>query len=1854
MRLLFILTFFISSISHAQMYVMNVDFSGASGSEMPLGWSNQVLEGDPATDTWRFDNPGSRSVLFPMSAPFAIFDAGAVSQSGQNQRVALESRPFNASTSNFILLMFDHTFEPGPGEQVSVEVFDGDMWHQVALWSSATANPQSQIIDISIHAGGVNGARFRFIWHGSGVGYWAIDNIRVYDARPRDAAMLDISSPTVPFPEGMHTVGVNMANFGSQNLNSTTISWSVDDVQQSDVGWSGDLAFGEIAENIVLGQINFQGPVNLKVWQSMPNGLFDYNNINDTIRRVIRPSMNGTYYIGGIGDDFSNFSEAANALQTSGIDGPIIFIVREGQYVNQFTINRIHGISEENTVTFVAENGNPSSTRVAFSEWLQPTARFNNASHIAFYQIGFSGHHAVIIENQSHSLLFEECVFEASDASIVLRSGTSEITLLNNTFGVCDFGLKIGDAEGAQVNDIGIQGNIFRGIRQLAITLTNAGFIDIIGNQFHLVPGGIKIDRSEQVTIGGNRIHQLADYGYANIGIAISHSTESFLYNNYIYTRGVAASVAMRLDASHQSRVFFNTVNTTNTDASSESRSMHIRHGSDNVLKNNIFFNAEQGYPIVIDGDQPGLTMDRNNYYGPYDIIGRINNNRYYQLDAWRAVTGQDQLSTTANPFFAADDQPEINQAQLYGRAEAIPGILQDIDGTARKTPPDIGAKEYTPCDIDAGINRIVAPARSIEPGTHMVSVELQNHGTTVLTNVDVIWSVNGSPQALHQVVGVSIPPGEHVIIDLGNTAFSGFFNVVEARTGNPNTATDCNPINDRAQKSILANGPMCGDFTIGGINPHFDNFTDAVLALRTAGINCNVTFYVRDGVYEEQIDIVEISGSDEGHLVRFISESGNNEAVTLSYLFPGQAPLRLSDARNIEFYGISVDGYIAALISGQSGNIRFEQCRLSAPVIPGVTNRVMGISGNPGGIYLENNVFSGGYTAVGISLSDAPAQGIHVGGNAFSGSKSAAISVSGPGNIHITSNAFNNLGRAIHVEDSRDVFIHGNTLSLATANWVVNTGMDIRQSQRVRIFNNTISYSGVSGANAIKLDNLKESGIYYNSIRMLNNAPGASVRGIWMQQGENNEVFNNIVYTANHGYPVHLEGVVSPGTLNYNNLYGNRSVLGRFNQTNFSALTGWTDATSQDDQSLSENPFFDDDMAFNQVLLDGTGVPVTGITTDIYGINRDSSTPDPGAIEYTPACGVDAGINRLLSPESIVAQNFDPDVGTAIVVLLQNHGTEALISVTIHVEISAGEVTTPFIYNWNGTIAAGQNESVDIGTFRFESGLYHIEAWTSAPNDGEDCNTLNDKTVTDVVASLSGDYHIGGPGADFADFTEAAQVLNAAGISGNVRFIVNGGTYSDRFLLGNIPGTGTSESVTFFAEPGEQVLIRPSLGSLPVLTLRDAQHIVFSNIGFDGIHAVVVEEYSSNIVFDNCTFSVEHMAIQLTTGVSDFYIRDNTFIPRGGNRPAHYIFLRWDTGWNKEQTFENIVIQDNIFSQPALEAIHAYGVRNMLISGNHFEDIRRGILANDVGDLEIAGNWFYIQTDPAETNMGMIIEDGFNALIYNNFIRSQGAHQVTGIKLFNNLENKIYFNTINITNSDNQSKALWLNQCESSEVKNNIFNIKHAGFPIFINLPADGLDLNFNNYFSSNGIVGSFGSPISNLSQWRDMVNGDISSSNYNPLFYDDDNPLPREKFLNGAGIPIDGIDVDIINASRDMLAPDMGCLEFVIDYGISALLTPGNACDLTDEELITVTIERLGEIPLEEIRIRVSINGGAPVENVISGHFEGTLDYVFLETFDFSVPTIMKLMSNYSKFVMITLTMTMPPFIGLSGNHP
>jgi len=1912
----------LSYISYSQMYILNEDFSGTSGTEPPNGWSNVMISGG-ASDEWHFDNPGQRILNYPVTEPFAIFDSETVSANGQAEEVALETALFDASVSNFILLHLHHTFDPGTGGIASILAHDGSDWQQVAVFSSATANPSAEVVDLTEAIGGSTSARLRFLWSGNGSGFWGIDNIRVYASQPLDGGVVSIDSPTSPVTPGIQNVGVTLGNFGYTTITTTTIEWMADGVPQPPFTWNGALGFGQTLSNISIGTYNFQVPVELKVWQHHPNGGSDPNPLNDTVTEYLELPLCGTYTIGGADPDFESFSRVARTLNIAGITCPVTFIVRDGTYYDQFILGDIPGTSAMNTVTFRSESGDSTKAVLHIAEGAlkyEPMIYLDGTHHVYFEDLGFITGSSVSFNNpavemaNAHDIGFERCYVELrkqNDYGFYVHSGTRDVTIIGNRIESISpraSAIFISDDE---TGNIDIQGNSIKGASEWnyytvkletnvsninlegnkfedcyrAVFLQGADHITIRYNQFENSNFGVITDEeSSYVEISGNRL--LTIKGHLNVqdgtsGIRVESSSEVSIFNNFIHTTGDGLAYGIHLKDATLIQIVFNSVNISSTEDQGRNRGIFLDNSDLVISRNNIFNITSAGFPVSIDGSSSGLDFERNDYYSLSSAIGILDGESYFDLASWSTASGMDASSLSVPPFFSSETDLAINQVLLNDAGLVINGIDVDIDGTPRNpVSPDIGAREYTPCANDAGVNAILSPANPLAGGTEQVKILLQNQGSAALVAVNIHWSVNGQVQGSMPWSGNLAPGGNSEVI-IGSYDFQeGMLYHLKSWTSSPNGVSDCNTLNDTISSQDLA-APLCGTYTIGGNNPDFSGFQDAVAVLNLAGVTCPVTLLVRDGIYRENIFLKEIPGSSATNTVTFRSESGDSTKAILQIpadalkfetmiymkgtqhvsfqmlgMFTGadlgydNTAVVMEGAKHIRFANCYFEMQrlldLAFNIIDESQDIMIEDSRIEC-VHAGAMAMVISGEGT-GNVRLLSNYISGSttyeYNTVRI---EKGANGVEISFNSFDNCF-RAISLSKATAIQVMNNSISNVNYGLQANDfTTGLIISSNRFSQVRNHPEVDDGTSviyIQNTSQAQVDNNYIHTEGNGPVKAINLQGSSSCGVYFNSINILNSDPQAKSRGLLVRQSSQVKARNNIFHFSVGGTPVYLEGINSQLDLDRNDYFSFDNAIGYYDNKKYFDITEWTTATGFDLNSISVVPFFtsDTDLSINQVLLNNAGVPIEGITLDIDGGTRDPLTPDIGAKEYSP-CGVDAGINAMTAPVSPL-----PGGTENVEVVLQNQGTVPLTSVKINWSVN-GLLQDPFL--WSGSLPAASNYTLVIGSYNFLIGkIYTIRIWTSEPNNTQDCNHNND-TITGrpLYSPLCGTYTIGGTEPDFTSMSEAAAVLTAAGVACPVTFLLRDGVYYEQFVIEPIPGSSADNKVIFRSENNDPALVEiriipEALKFDPLMNLKGASNITFESLSVftgselsDANYAIYLDG-SSNIVVRNCYLEMirdSDIGVVIKGGSQDIQVIDSRF------RCVHSKSGAIDVA---DELTQDIIIGSNHIRGPSLwgstavkigagvshveftnnetakfnRAFYAIGVDSINLVNNVIRDVNEGIfLDNHCSDVEINANRLLNVTSHQnlpEGTSGILVRNATRVGVANNFVHTVGIGPCIGISLMQiDSTCSVIYNSLNITNTDAQgkSKGIYLAQIEQFLGRNNIFSINALGIPMDIDQGVQSTSLDYNDYYQPSGLVGRLeGNTYTSLSQWGQTLNGDANSKVVNPFFKADTIPLPYQRQLNGAGISIPEVFYDIDGKLRSTQAPDIGCLEFFVDYGVLDLLSPTLACYHPEVDTVIVHIKQFGDVPFNDLKVAYRMNDGPVHIDTIPGpHYEDVI---------------------------------------------
>jgi hypothetical protein len=233
---------------------------------------------------------------------------------------------------------------------------------------------------------------------------------------------------------------------------------------------------------------------------------------------------------------------------------------------------------------------------------------------------------------------------------------------------------------------------------------------------------------------------------------------------------------------------------------------------------------------------------------------------------------------------------------------------------------------------------------------------------------------------------------------------------------------------------------------------------------------------------------------------------------------------------------------------------------------------------------------------------------------------------------------------------------------------WLASTNTNAQ----VLVFNNIISdiasvgYNGWgSGDNGygILIGAGGGYGIYYNTIRLTTDqtaTSGGNTAGInilsAVSTANSLDIRNNIItssQTKGTRYAVYSAATNAVFAHIDNNNYFAPTGVGYLGSA-CATLAAWQTATGKDVNSLNVMPYFTSATDFSLVAnmncaLDGFAAPLAQVTTDFLGADRDATTPDMGAIEFTSApLAAPVANNEEICADGVIPSLVATTVGTA------------------------------------------------------------------------------------------------------------------------------------------------------------------------------------------------------------------------------------------------------------------------------------------------------------------------------------------------------------------------------------------------------------------------------------------------------------------------------------------------------------------------------------------------------------------------------------------------------------------------------
>lgn len=535
-----------------------------------------------------------------------------------------------------------------------------------------------------------------------------------------EAAPLAIDVAATAFPEleqgfsnGTQMISLRIENIGQTTVEDFTINWSVDNIEQTPVVWSGNLTAGSTIE-VALGEIEYEvnrsyrvaAIVNLTTLtdEFLPN--------NEFILENVRVRLGGTYTVGGSNADFPDIITAMTELNDVGVIAPVTFSVRTGTYALNHSsqgleIHNYYGNDINHPVTLTAATGNAADVHLIVPA--QGGFKLSETDGFVFQNLTFNSDFgdAIVLNRTTKNITIDHCVFEFEEdarRSVYALSGDN-LTITN-----CDFS---GGNEAIYVypNREG--------------TTHSSNVLQIENNVFtNQANGAISIVRKDNILIQNNRIESntnnssspyraifLFNIGKGSINAntiigehvdfsGIHHEIEAFatfindvsIVNNFINIH-TTDGTGLWVKAANKIQIFHNTI----VGEYANQAACLLSHLPEVELEieavGNIFANYGSHYALSYADDFKQLNY--NLYYAPNHSLISNGSEIFTNLDEWKTALPQyNQNSLELDPVLN-DNSYDYMANQVNNAIPYNSQIPTDIEGKNRSTDmTDIGCFE--------------------------------------------------------------------------------------------------------------------------------------------------------------------------------------------------------------------------------------------------------------------------------------------------------------------------------------------------------------------------------------------------------------------------------------------------------------------------------------------------------------------------------------------------------------------------------------------------------------------------------------------------------------------------------------------------------------------------------------------------------------------------------------------------------------------------------------------------------------------------------------------------------------------------------------------------------------------------------------------------------------------------------------------------------------------------------------------------------------------------------------------------------------------------------------------------------
>lgn len=1567
--------------------------------------------------------------------------------------------------------------------------------------------------------------------------------------------------------------------------------------------------------------------------------------------------LSGTYTVGGSSPTFPTLDSAFNYMEINGVSGAVRLNVRQGTHTLRTTISAISGASSSNIIQVAPDPNN--SAPVIFKNRITGTTdnflvnvkqgylRFDSLQ----FRLDSTSKLGRIFDftTACQNVTLNSCIFYGKDSTStsnnfaiiydVTTVKVDQLKVLNCTFYNGAMAVYHSASSSAKETGLEFKNNKVFNYYYQAVYLSYQTSPFLQGNYTKDINKtasaySMYLLSSDSFTVRENQMYCSGGSGYGLYvsGCNASAGNPNKIINNFISGYDSSRSGAyygLYVTSGNNTVIYYNNVYTNNT--STTSRAVYLNQttsGQNTIFKNNNAIATGPGYAIYYGTSVAGISAsDYNNYYTAGSSLGYLSSNKATLSDI-QSATSMEANTLNKSVSFSSSTNLHTATVALNGKATPISGITTDIDGQTRNSStPDIGADEFTPVSTDAGLIYLQGIYCS---GTQDVNVRIRNVGTDTLKTVKVVWlvSVNGgsySAQSTYNYSGKLITTKD-TFVKIGSYSFSsGNTYKIKAWVTDPNSTTDGAASNDTLVTPTFATG-LNGTYTIGGSSPSFPTIDSAFNTLERNGICGPVRLNVRSGVYNGQTTIGTIPGSSNTNKVVVGPDPSSSGSVVFKYKIVSTTANFIVNMKqgNIAFDSVIFVIDSSSTIGGKvfdftanCDNITFDGCTFygkdtattstNFAIIYDVATYFIN------GLKVYNSTFNNGsYGIYHVGASTADEMNTEVKNSKFlkyhyhsvylTYKKSPLVQGCYMKDANTYATAF---GLYLSNCDSSTVMENQIYCSGGSGDGLTFTNCYGSATSPNRIINNLISGYDPSKSGAfyaLDISSGSNTHVYYNSFHTNNQS--TTSYAVYLSQltaGQNTIFKNNNVIHSGAGLAIYYAtSVAGISATDYNNYYSAGSNLGFLSST-IANLAGIQTATGMEANSISSNISFYSatDLHTTSAGLDGKATPISGITTDVDGQTRNSTTPDIGGDEFTPV-SVDAALVNI--SDVYCAGTGD------VTAMIKNQGNDTIktLKVLWLVSVNGGSYTAQTTYNYSGRLNPGKDTTVKIGTYSFSSGnTYKIRGWVSDPNSKTDGTPGNDTTSTTIFGTrLKGTFTIGGTSPDFTTIDSAFNTLEKNGICGPVRLNLRSGTYNEQTIIGTIPGSSATNTVVLGPDP--------SNSSMPVITdsataTTDNFVINFRATSYVSVDSIKIvangTAFGRAVVFDGVNSHISLLGDSISGQYSNAgtvtdlaVIFDNTATTSRNDyltikdcevlNGTYGIYIYGISSADRETGTRLI---NNSIKNYSIYGVYSYYQKNIVMDGNYVKDNNTytspyGLRVYYNDSATVTNNQVFVGGTSAPYGIYFYYCDGGvnnPSVLANNEVSLYNTNTTGtcyGIYAYEGAYNKVVYNSVNIQSGGSAARAFYAlyTTTDSTEILNNNFVNNGTGFAGYYGTSTGIKRSDYNNYFTNGTVLAYHTAANRNTLTDLQAISGmDANSVSVNPLYKNTFYLLPKQSAIEGKALPLAYITTDIKGISRNATTPDIGVYEFdkiLNDLELVSITTNASDCGLDSTQVIAI----------------------------------------------------------------------------------